>query len=226
MDNTAPQVFGLIIDISVPNISSILPSITCVGVLGMDADFVFSANTVNLAILLIDKTSKWSIVKLIVIPNTIDYVLPYLGVNQSETSRPILTSHLNNSSLTLNCSVNCTYTKIIWNIGNSRSNRNDIYNINGIQTFIQTNTTNRHCTMDNTAPQVFELIIDISVPNISSILPSITCVGVLGMDDDFIFSANTVNLPEKPSKHCIMSVNILTSFSSNPGVSYSVSILF
>ncbi len=62
MDNTAPQVFGLIIDISVPNISSILPSITCVGVLGMDDDFVFSANTVNLAILLTEKTSKWSIV--------------------------------------------------------------------------------------------------------------------------------------------------------------------
>ncbi len=62
MDNTTPQTFELIIDISIPNISSILPSITCVGVLGMDDDFVFSANTVNLAILLTEKTSKWSIV--------------------------------------------------------------------------------------------------------------------------------------------------------------------
>ena len=132
----------------------------------------------------------------------------FSGSSTDETFRPILTSRLNNSSLTLNCSVNCSYAKIIWNIGNSRSNRNNIYNINGIQNFIQTNTTNRRCTMDNTTPQIFELIIDISIPNISSILPSITCVGVLGRDDNFVFSANTVNLAilltEKTSKWSIV----------------------
>ncbi len=67
---------------------------------------------------------------------------------------------------------------------------NDIYTINELQEFIQETSFNRHCTMDIAAPQIFELIINISIPNVISILPSITCIGVLGMENDFVFSAN------------------------------------
>ncbi len=90
---------------------------------------------------------------------------------------------------------------------------NDIYTINELQEFIQETSFNRHCTMDITAPQIFELIINISIPNVISILPSITCIGVLGMEKDLVFSANTVDLTliptNNPSKRCLSCQSIV-----------------
>ncbi len=73
--------------------------------------------------------------------------------------------------------------------------------------------------MDITAPQIFELIINISIPKVISILPNISCIGVLGMEKDFVVSANTVDLTllpnNNPSKQCIIIIiATLTSFIS------------
>ena len=40
---------------------------------------------------------------------------------------------------------------------------------------------NRNCTIDRTAPQIYELIINVLIQNTVSTLPNITFIGVLQM---------------------------------------------
>ena len=101
--------------------------------------------------------------------------------------------------------MNCSYKYVIW----SRANH-EIDNVNTIDQDerLQHNDYNRNCIIDRTAPQIYELVINVSIQNTVSILPNITCIGVLRMGKtrmDHVFSANTINIasiimPTDPSK--------------------------